>query len=121
MAGGPDDVQTGEETAGTAGAAPAPRRRSGARSGGRAGNAARRGPAAIHQSPWRLPENPDPPVEPLDEDGVQAIHATAMRILEEIGIAILNPEALGIFRKAGCRIEDDVVFIDREIDRKSVV
>ena len=43
--------------------------------------------------PWRLPINRDNPTEPLSEEGIQAIHETAMRILEEIGVAFLNDEA----------------------------
>ena len=84
------------------------------RGGGRAGNAARRGGVVIEQMPWAPPRNIDRPVEPLDEAGVAAIHEGAMTILEEIGIAILNPEALEIFRVAGCRIDGDVVRCGRE-------
>ena len=89
---------------------PAPRRR---RGGGRAGAAARRGHAAIEQAPWRLPVNPDRPVEPLDAEGVQAIHDGAMRILEEVGVAFLHPEAVAILRRAGCETEGEVVRMDR--------
>lgn len=84
------------------------------RGGGRAGNAARRGGEIIEQMPWRQPVNIDRPVEPLDEDGVAAIHAGAMEILEDIGIAILNPEALEIFREAGCSIDGDIVRCGRD-------
>ncbi|MCA0870098.1 trimethylamine methyltransferase family protein [Seohaeicola saemankumensis] len=84
------------------------------RSGGRAGAASRRGTAVIEQMPWRLPENLDRPTEPLDTEGVQAIHDGAMRILEEIGVAFLNPEALALFRKSGCSVEGDVVRMDRD-------
>ncbi|MFD0858691.1 trimethylamine methyltransferase family protein [Roseovarius aquimarinus] len=75
------------------------------RSGGRAGNTGRRGTAVIEQMPWAPPINIDRPVEPLDEAGVAAIHDGAMRILEEIGIEILNAEALEVFRAStGCTI-----------------
>ncbi len=86
-----------------------PKRR---RSGGRAGHA--RPTGAIQQMPWRLPVNPDRPTEPLDEEGVQAIHNGAMRILEEIGIEFLNPEALSILREAGCIIDGDNVRMGRD-------
>ncbi len=86
----------------------------GRRGGGRAGAAARRGPAVIEQMPWRLPVNLDPPVEPLGEEGVQAIHDGAMRILEEIGVRFLNPEALAILREAGCIVEGDLVRMGRD-------
>jgi trimethylamine--corrinoid protein Co-methyltransferase len=84
------------------------------RGGGRAGAAARRGVAVIEQMPWRPPVNPDPPVEPLGDEGVQAIHDGAMRILEEIGIRFLNPEALEIFREAGCDVDGDLVRPSRD-------
>ena len=88
----------------------APRRR---RSGGRKGHANRAGGAAISQMPWRIPVNLDAPVEPLSEEGVQAIHNGAMRILEEIGIEFLNDEGLEILRQAGCKIDGANVKMDR--------
>jgi len=90
----------------------APRRR---RGGGRAGNAARRGTEVIDQMPWRLPVNVDRPTEPLDAAGVNAIHEGAMRILEEIGITFLNPEALEILRRAGCSVAGETVRMGRDM------
>ncbi|MBV1896194.1 MAG: trimethylamine methyltransferase family protein [Rhodobacteraceae bacterium] len=84
------------------------------RGGGRAGAKERRGAALIEQMPWRLPLNSDHPTEPLDQEGIEAIHQGAMTILEEIGIAILNPEALEIYRKAGCIIDGDIVRMGRD-------
>ena len=84
------------------------------RGGGRAGAAERRGAAVIEQMPWRIPVNIDRPTEPLSEEGVAAIHDGAMRILEEIGIQFLNPEAIEILREAGCKIEGETVFMDRD-------
>jgi trimethylamine--corrinoid protein Co-methyltransferase len=93
-------------------AAEAKRRR---RGGGRAGNAERRGTAAIEQMPWSPPVNIDRPVEPLTEEGVQAIHDGAMRILEEIGIEFLNPEAIEILRASGgCTIDGENVRMGRD-------
>ncbi|TMV08015.1 trimethylamine methyltransferase family protein [Ruegeria sediminis] len=84
------------------------------RGGGRAGAAARRGAAVIEQMPWNPPVNIDRPVEPMDQEGVEAIHEGAMRILEEIGIAFYNEEALGILREAGCIVEGDNVRFGRD-------
>ncbi len=89
--------------------------RSGGRSGGRAGAAERRGAAVIEQMPWRLPRNVDKPTEPLNEEGVLAIHDGAMRILEEIGIEILNPEALELFREMGAVIDGENVRMGRDL------
>ena len=85
------------------------------RGGGRAGNAERRGSGAIEQMPWNPPINTDRPTEPLTEEGIAAIHDGTMRILEEIGIEILNPEALEIFRASGgCTINGENVRMGRD-------
>ncbi|WP_417699923.1 trimethylamine methyltransferase family protein [Pseudophaeobacter sp.] len=88
-------------------------KRNSRRGGGRAGAAARRGQAALQQMPWSIPQNIDPPIEPLRPEGVAAIHDGAMRILEEIGVVFLNPEALALFKQAGCQVEGDLVRMDR--------
>lgn len=79
---------------------------------GRAGHA--RPSGAIQQIDWRVPVNLDRPTAPLDDTGIAAIHDGAMRILEEIGIEFLNPEALEILRKAGCIIEGENVRMGRD-------
>ena len=84
------------------------------RAGGRAGNKSRAGTAVIDQMPWRIPVNPDRPVEPLDADGVQAIHRGAMRILRDIGIEFLNPDAVAIMKQAGCKVVGNTVFMDED-------
>ncbi|MBN2631650.1 MAG: trimethylamine methyltransferase family protein [Rhodobacteraceae bacterium] len=82
------------------------------RAGGRAGNKARAGSAVIDQMPWRIPVNPDRPTEPLDAEGVQRIHRGAMKILSDIGIEFLNPEAVEILRRAGCIVTGTNVRMD---------
>jgi trimethylamine--corrinoid protein Co-methyltransferase len=84
------------------------------RAGGRAGNKQRAGTAAIDQMPWRIPVNPDRPTEPLDADGVEAIHRGCMTILRDIGIEFLNPEAVDILKKAGCRVDGTNVRMDED-------
>lgn len=84
------------------------------RAGGRAGNKIRAGSAVIDQMPWRIPVNPDRPIEPLDADGVDRIHKGTMRILKEIGIEFLNPEAVEHLRRAGCRIDGTNVRMDED-------
>ncbi|MHA1600845.1 MAG: trimethylamine methyltransferase family protein [Alphaproteobacteria bacterium] len=84
------------------------------RGGGRAGNVRGKG-AAIDQIPWSQPVNRDKPTEPLTEEGVQAIHNGAMRILEEIGIEFLNPEAVDILRRGGCTVDGENVRMGRDM------
>ncbi len=75
------------------------------RGGGRAGNKRGQG-AAISQIPWSVPQNTDKPTEPLPPEGVEAIHDTAMRVLEEIGIEFLNLEAAEILKSHGAELSD---------------
>ncbi|MCU9847775.1 trimethylamine methyltransferase family protein [Defluviimonas sp. WL0024] len=84
------------------------------RAGGRAGHAERAGVKTIDQMPWRIPVNPDRPIEPMGPEGVEAIHKGAMRILSEIGIRFFNDEALAIFKQAGCKVEGDTVRMDED-------
>ncbi|MCV2868788.1 trimethylamine methyltransferase family protein [Defluviimonas sp. WL0002] len=84
------------------------------RTGGRTGNVRRSGGQAITQMPWRIPVNPDRPIEPLGPEGVEAIHKGAMRILKEIGIRFLNDEALDIFAQAGCKVDGQTVRMDED-------
>ena len=88
-----------------------PKRR---RAGGRAGHAERAGTRAIDQMPWRIPVNPDRPIEPLDAEGVAAIHNGALHILKNIGIRFLNDEGLKILARAGCKIDGDTVRMDED-------
>ncbi|WP_298431311.1 trimethylamine methyltransferase family protein [uncultured Jannaschia sp.] len=91
--------------------AEAPKRK---RSGGRRGHQDRAGTAIIEQMPFRQPRNPDRPTEPLDEDGIAAIHAGVLRILSEIGIEFLNPEAVAHLKRAGCKVEGTNVRMDAD-------
>jgi len=72
------------------------------------------GPA--HRQPdYRHLRHPFQPQSVFSADEVQAIHDTALRVLEELGIKILLSEARKLFSGAGARIEEDMVFIGRDI------
>ena len=68
----------------------------------------------IAQMPFRQPINIDKPTEPLNEEGVQAIHKGTLRILKDIGIEFLYPEACALLAKAGCRVEGTNVRMDED-------
>ena len=59
--------------------------------------------------------NPYTPVEILSADDLDLIHDGAMRILEEIGLEILNESALGLYEEDGARVDWDLqrVYLDR--------
>ena len=80
----------------------------------------RRDAEAIHQIPWRQPVNRLPPVEVLSADQVEAIHNASLRVLEEIGMEVLNHRALALFRRAGATVDIDAqrVRLDRGSWRK---
>lgn len=92
------------------------------RAGGRAAGRGRGGSAAIAQLPWTIPEITDAPTEPLSEEGVRAIDAAALRILEEIGVDFLHDEARAVLRAAGAHVESGSarVRFDRGLVREMV-
>jgi trimethylamine--corrinoid protein Co-methyltransferase len=51
------------------------------------------------------------------EDRIEAIHASALEVLEDLGIKVLLPEARALFRSAGARVDEasEMVWIGREI------
>jgi trimethylamine--corrinoid protein Co-methyltransferase len=61
--------------------------------------------------------NPFAPQPVLSDDQIAAIHDTALRVLEELGIKVLLPEARAIFSQAGALVDEDaqMVRIGREI------
>ncbi|MGI9435523.1 MAG: trimethylamine methyltransferase family protein [Geminicoccaceae bacterium] len=76
----------------------------------------------VNQRPWRQVQNLFPPVEVLDEEGLEKIEHTALSILEEIGMDFLHPEARRILRDAGAELEpgSERVRFDREMVMKHV-
>jgi trimethylamine--corrinoid protein Co-methyltransferase len=61
--------------------------------------------SGVPQPPWAPIRNPLPPLDLLDEEGLQKIDNTALRVLEELGIEFLSDEALDVFAKAGCKVD----------------
>lgn len=66
---------------------------------------------------YRTLRNPFPLAAVFSEDRIVAMHETALRILQELGIRVLLPEARAIYRASGARVDDDsqMVFLGREI------
>ncbi|MEQ9490822.1 MAG: trimethylamine methyltransferase family protein [Alphaproteobacteria bacterium] len=73
--------------------------------------------ASVRPTNYRKLRNPFPPLTVFSEDRVQAIHETSMRVLQELGLKILLPEAFDLFEKAGAMVDRDtqMVRIGREI------
>ncbi len=66
---------------------------------------------------YRTLRNPFRPQPVFTDDQVVRIHDTALRVLEELGIRILLPEARAILRTAGALVDEDsqMVRIGRDI------
>jgi trimethylamine--corrinoid protein Co-methyltransferase len=54
-------------------------------------------------------------MEVFSADQAAAMHETSLRTLEELGMKVLLPEAIEIYRKAGARVVDDMVYIGRDL------
>ncbi|MCC6471749.1 MAG: trimethylamine methyltransferase family protein [Alphaproteobacteria bacterium] len=66
-----------------------------------------RRPTGPVQLPWRTVVNAYDPVRVLSEDQLAAIHDASMRVLEELGVEFLLPEAVALLRKAGAQVAAD--------------
>lgn len=71
---------------------------------------------------WSPCRNPFPPLEVVDEEGLERIEATAFRVLEELGIEFQNPAALEILEANGADVDHDaqMVRFDRSLIRRLV-
>ena len=69
--------------------------------------------------------NPYAPIEVLSEDDLDLIHDGSMRILEDIGLEVLNERALGLYEADGAKVDWDLqrVYLSRErvMDRLQTV
>jgi len=64
--------------------------------------------------------NTMPRYEILSPDALAMLDRGWRRIVSEIGIEFMKPEALELFRKAGQRVEDNTVFLDPEFVMEQV-
>jgi len=60
-------------------------------------------------------KNPFNPPAPYSADRIQAMHEAALDLLENKGMKILLPEARDLFRAAGASVDEQMVYIGREI------
>lgn len=71
--------------------------------------------AVVRDVNYRQLRNPFPTMDVFSGDEIASMHETALRSLEELGMRVLLPEARNIFAKGGARIEDEMVFIGRDM------
>ncbi len=71
-----------------------------------------RSPNAIPQRPFGQVTRVYDPIRVLSEDQVEAIHQAALTLLVTQGMRVLNGTALDHFRRAGARVEGQMVYPD---------
>jgi trimethylamine--corrinoid protein Co-methyltransferase len=67
--------------------------------------------------PWLTIKNPMPPLTRLDVEAEEKIHNASLQILEEIGIAFMDDEALAMWQSAGAKVDHSRqhVWLDRHL------
>ena len=92
------------------------------RRGGRRGQGERRPATGLKQLGWQALENPYAPIKVLRDEQVEMISDAAFRILEEVGMDFLHPEALAILAKAGANLEpgSERVRLDRGLVKEAL-
>jgi trimethylamine--corrinoid protein Co-methyltransferase len=75
------------------------------------------GQPSSRRTDYRGLRNPFIPQPLFSEDRIAAIHETALRVLEELGLKILLPQARALYRAAGAIVDEDsfMVRIGRDI------
>lgn len=72
-------------------------------------------PAEQRKVDYHNLRNPFPPMRAFSDDRIEALHQASLEVLEDIGIKVLLPEARELFRQGGARVDDEMVFIGREM------
>ena len=71
---------------------------------------------------YRNLKNPFPSTPVFSDDRVEAMHQMALRVLEDLGMKVLLPEARAMFRAAGALVDDDsqMMRIGRDIVESAI-
>ncbi|RVB00973.1 methyltransferase, partial [Mesorhizobium sp. M7A.F.Ca.CA.004.05.1.1] len=91
------------------------------RGGGRRGKSGRSG-GGIAQLLWEQVKNPYPPMQLLDEERMERLHDTSMRILSELGIRVMSDRVMDLFADAGAIVdrEEKTIRIDESLVREAL-
>lgn len=60
------------------------------------------------------------PIEYFSNEDMDRIHATVLRVLEEKGVRFPYPPALEVLTNAGCRVDGDRVFFNRNLVENAI-
>jgi trimethylamine--corrinoid protein Co-methyltransferase len=66
------------------------------------------------------PTNDLPIYELMNEAGIQKIHQTSIKILQEIGMAFYDEAARSLMKSKGAKVEGEIVFLDADLIQEYV-
>ncbi len=89
-----------------------------ARAGGRAARRALRTAPSFDMLPTLA--GTLPLCEVMDESGVERIDAASMHVLEDVGVLFRDPVALSDWKRAGAKVEGEMVHLDRGLVRELI-
>jgi len=69
----------------------------------------------VRKTDYRVLRHPFQPQKLFSDDEINTIHETALKILEQLGLRILSPSARELFKRNGASVDDDMVFLGRDI------
>ncbi len=72
-------------------------------------------PTSHRTTNYRQLRNPFPVMSVFSDDEAANMHETALRMLEELGMKVLLPEARKLFEQAGAKVDGEMVYLGREI------
>lgn len=74
-------------------------------------------PASKRMVNYSQLRNPFPSMNVFSDDEIENMHHTALRILEELGVRVLLPEARKLYAQGGARVDESsqMVFIGRDM------
>lgn len=68
-------------------------------------------PSAPRSHAYRQLKHPFEPQNVFSDDAIENIHSTALKLLEELGIKILLPQARLLFKEASAQVNDDTLMV----------
>jgi trimethylamine--corrinoid protein Co-methyltransferase len=81
----------------------------------RRGRGANEAPPPQRNVNYRQLRNPFPVMDVFPADQLEDMHNTALRILKELGMRVLLPEARDIFATGGAKVDGEMVYLDRDM------
>ncbi|MCV6591499.1 MAG: trimethylamine methyltransferase family protein [Silicimonas sp.] len=88
---------------------------SGTRRGRRGRQGARAAEAAPRPVEYRNLINTFPPMAVFSDDQIAAMHDTALKTLEDLGMKVLSPEARRLFAQGGAQVTGEMVHLGRDM------